>query len=721
MKRIYLFLMVPFLFLCCSKVADTDGDHITIISWSGLKTNGPDEQLSWAFPLLKKSGIDCYAGAFWDTESLLKGLDIAKENGMTIIGGTPIHRTPPGVAPEEEIRVMVEEAVPKIKDHPALMAYYLRDEPETWYMSWLGDMVRRIAAIDPTRPCYINLYPNWAWNEEHYKENIQDFADKVPVPFISFDQYPVTEENGERHLRPTWYRNLEEIRDLSLREGKPFWAFALAAEHYLGPPSPPAYYPEPTMGDLRLQVFSDLVYGAQAIQYYHSGGIVDTTLKTTAPVAEKIKVVNAEIQNLAPVFKDATVLGVWHTGTEIPRGTTRMEALPDPMVKSLVADNGAVVSLIEKKGMRYLAIVNRSPDKPQEVSVSFNKKVKRFGTDSSVRKTKGESLNLDAGDILVYGWKPENNKGEYKVAADPLYVDPVFNGSTDPMVCYNPLTSSYYMYYTSRRANVPGLEPIESCHGSPIGIAESKDGGASWSYIGDAVIDYHPDENPTYWAPEVIWSGQEFHMFLSYVPGIFKDWWHPRDIVHLTSQDGINWHKQSVLALSDNRVIDACIFPLPEGGWRLWYNDENDGKSIYYADSQDLYDWEDKGKAYSIVVEGEGPNVFALNGRYYMIVDEWKGLSVFYSEDLENWTKQEGRYLIDGKDGQRRGNHADVEVVDGHAYMFYFSDVYENDPETGERLFKGNAVHVAELIPDELGSLHCDTSRPSLINLMADK
>ena len=270
-----------------------------------------------------------------------------------------------------------------------------------------------------------------------------------------------------------------------------------------------------------------------------------------------------------------------------------------------------------------------------------------------------------------------SDKQEAKIADSPLFIDPVYNGSTDPMVCYNPNTRTYFMYYTSRRSNVEGLNGIESIHGSPIGIAESRDGGASWTYIGDANIDYAPDQNPTYWAPEVIYHEGRFHMYLTYVPGVFTDWNHPRDIVHLTSLDGISWHTESVLDLAVRKVIDACVARLPDGTWRMWYNNEPDGKTIFYADSKDLYTWEDKGKVTSIVTKGEGPNVFTLNGKIYMIVDEWKGLSVFTSEDYHTWTKQEGRYLVDGQDGQYRGNHADVEVVDGHAYMFYFSGIHQ--------------------------------------------
>jgi len=153
----------------------------------------------------------------------------------------------------------------------------------------------------------------------------------------------------------------------------------------------------------------------------------------------------------------------------------------------------------------------------------------------------------------------------YKMADKPLYIDPVYNGSTYPMVCYNFNTSRWYMYYTSRRSNIPGLNGIESVHGSPIGIAASSDGGATWEYIGNCNIDYHPDENPTYWAPEVIEYKGTYHMYLTYVPGIFTTWEYPRDIVHLTSRDCINCTTQSVLKLATQKVIDACIIRMPDG------------------------------------------------------------------------------------------------------------------------------------------------------------
>jgi hypothetical protein len=323
----------------------------------------------------------------------------------------------------------------------------------------------------------------------------------------------------------------------------------------------------------------------------------------------------------------------------------------------------------------------------------------------------------------------EENGIVFKLADAPLYIDPIFNGSTDPMVCYNRTTDRWYMYYTSRRSNVPGLNSIESIHGSSIGIAASDDGGATWEYIGDCNIDYRPDENPTYWAPEVIEFEGIYHMYLSYVPGIFKDWNHPRDMVHLTSNDGINWTKRSVLNLSGNRVIDACILQMPDGMWRLWYNNEEDNKSIYYAESPDLFSWTDKGKV-PIETVGEGPNVIYWHNKYYMIVDEWKGLSVFSSDDALNWSKQDN-YLIAGTpadqdetsitpgEGERevkvidgtKGNHADIEISNGRAYMFYFSHI----PSLHN--MRGTVVYVQELKYNEEGTISCDPLAPCYINL----
>lgn len=51
-----------------------------------------------------------------------------------------------------------------------------------------------------------------------------------------------------------------------------------------------------------------------------------------------------------------------------------------------------------------------------------------------------------------------------------------------------------------------------------------------------------------------------------------------------------------MLKLNIEKVIDVDVIVKFDGGFWFFYNDEFDGKLIYFVDSEDLYDWQDKGK-----------------------------------------------------------------------------------------------------------------------------
>lgn len=254
-----------------------------------------------------------------------------------------------------------------------------------------------------------------------------------------------------------------------------------------------------------------------------------------------------------------------------------------------------------------------------------------------------------------------------KLAPKPLFRDPPFDAPTDPVLCFNAETQKWTMYYTARRATAANAPGVQWVHGSNIGMGESSDGGATWTYKGTADIRYGKDQHPddyTYWAPEVIWTNGVYHMFLSYVPGIFNDWNHSRQIVHLTSKDGAKWDTVGPLDLKSDRVIDACVIQLPGGGWRMWYKDERGKNSLTYADSPDLMAWETKGPAVTDY-NGEGPKVVHWKGKYWLIADCWaKGQRVWSSDDCLHWTPQDGLLL---------GSHGDVVVSGDRAWWFYFT------------------------------------------------
>jgi hypothetical protein len=317
--------------------------------------------------------------------------------------------------------------------------------------------------------------------------------------------------------------------------------------------------------------------------------------------------------------------------------------------------------------------------------------------------------------------------GSGLVAAKPLYRDPVYDGAADPTVIWNPLVKRWWMFYTNRRANVPGLSGVTWVHGTPIGIAESADGGAHWKYVGTAQIELPAEyggTNVTCWAPDVTLAPDgTWQMFLTVVPGIFEDWNHPRDIVQLTSTNLLHWTNPRKLSLVSDRVIDPSLLRMPDGTWRLWYNDERSGKSIHYADSPDLANWTDKGLAFKS--RGEGPKGFRWHGKFWAIIDEWKGLGVFRSDDANTWTNQPSNLVAEpgkGEDDQVKGGHPDVVVSGDRAFLFYFTHPGRRGPDerkdgTEQRR---SSIQVVELKFKD-GWLTCDRDQPTQIMLPPPK
>lgn len=307
-------------------------------------------------------------------------------------------------------------------------------------------------------------------------------------------------------------------------------------------------------------------------------------------------------------------------------------------------------------------------------------------------------------------------------ASKPLFHDPVFDGAADPTLIWNKKEKKWFMFYTNRRASAPGLDGVTWVHGTRIGIAESADGGATWKYRDTCNILYRPDAGYTHWAPEVVEHKGTYHMYLTYVPGVFSNWNHPRWIVHLTSKNLIDWNFQSKLQLASEKCIDACVFRLPDGTWRMYYNNEADKKSMYYADSPDLYKWTDSGKKVVGDQGGEGPNVFFWHGKAWMVVDNWNGLGVYSSDDFINWKRQEKNILQEpgtGADDGVKGQHPCVVLKGDRAYIFYFTHFAQAKNYQGITDFsrsRRSAIQVAELEYAD-GQIVCNRDKPVFINL----
>lgn len=191
---------------------------------------------------------------------------------------------------------------------------------------------------------------------------------------------------------------------------------------------------------------------------------------------------------------------------------------------------------------------------------------------------------------------------------------------------------------------------------------------------------------------------------------------------HLTSADLRHWRHARPLTLASDRVIDASVSQLGDGTWRMWYKNERDGKSIYYADSPDLVSWTDRGQAVGDR-GGEGPKVFRWKDAYWMITDVWNGLAVYRSDDARTWIRQPGANLLAqpgaGPDDGVKGGHADVLVSGDRAYLVYFTHPGRVPGATGDGYEqRRSSLQVVELYERD-GLLTCDRDAPTYVRWQA--
>ena len=306
-------------------------------------------------------------------------------------------------------------------------------------------------------------------------------------------------------------------------------------------------------------------------------------------------------------------------------------------------------------------------------------------------------------------------------ADKPLFRDPIHDGAADPTIIWNHIRGTWWMIYTNRRANVAGLKGVSWVHGTHLGYAESTDNGRTWKYRGVIQLPIGtPDD--AHWAPEIIHADGHYHMFLSFVPGIHDDWSGTREMHQLISDDLIHWRHVQQIPLASNRVIDACVHRLPDGSWRLWYNNEADRKSIYTADSPDLFRWTDTGKAVGDL-PGEGPYVWQWRGAYYMVVDIWKGCAIYRSMDANRWTRQRDAILTEpghGPDDAVMGGHPMVVCSGDRAFLFYFTHPGRMPQNAGvdNTETRRSSIQVVELI-EKNGIITCDRDAQCLVALKA--
>lgn len=275
-------------------------------------------------------------------------------------------------------------------------------------------MVGRIRAADDSRLLYMNLFPTYARGEiaaiDDYDEYVDCYLRTLGTGFLSYDHYSITCDTAGNTLQtPDYYENLEIISRHAREAGVPFWAFALATAHYS--------FPNATRAHLRHQMFCNLAYGAQGVQYFTYWQFAGLGDSQDVPITNDgrrgtvwwhIRDLNREIQALAPVFLGCEVVDVAHTGDSIPVGTHRLTRLPGEVksVTSLTGE-GLLVSHLRNGEYDYLMIVTRDLNRNQQVEVVADDNVEFIVAGDAPLSASAVSPRqwLAPGDYLLYRWR----------------------------------------------------------------------------------------------------------------------------------------------------------------------------------------------------------------------------------------------------------------------------------------------------------------------------
>lgn len=373
------------------------GDDFPILAWYSLLG---DQVTKERYEEMAEAGFNISFSHFGTAEQVEQALEQSQGTGVKILITCG------------EMYDDTENTVKRFRHHPQTVGYFLRDEPTGADFPALAELARNIRKADDTKLLYLNLFPNYVSPEhlgaESYAAHVEEFINDIKLGMVSFDHYPVI-DTGVRNSH--FYANLEDITTESKKAGIPFWAFSLSTAH-----NP---YPVATRGAMRLQIFTNLAYGAQGIQYFtyttpgtevwnfHNAPIDDKSQRTE--VWDRVAEINHEVQTLKGVFLGAEMIKVRHTGQEIPAGTTALAEgdLPKQISKVEADGQGVVVSQLKNGTKRYLMVVNRDIFQPQRVTVEAAAEVMRYLPTGKVvpAATYSPSLYVEPGDMLLFGWE----------------------------------------------------------------------------------------------------------------------------------------------------------------------------------------------------------------------------------------------------------------------------------------------------------------------------
>jgi hypothetical protein len=294
--------------------------------------------------------------------------DIAAANFTVVIGGfganTPetVHRQI-ALCEKHDLKAIVATAgLPpaQLPEGPAVWGYKIRDEPSAKDFPSLQKTVAEIRKLRPGRLSYINLFPNYA-NEQQlgtktYDEHVRSFVQDVGVDVLSMDHYPRMKPGTDS--RGSYCSNLEVMRKYALQRDIPFWNFFNTMP--FGPHS------DPTEAQLRWQIYTSMAYGAKGVLYFcywtprgrefPKGGAIITAEGRKTRHYDQASRINHAVKNLGPTLMKLKSTGIFRIGPD----DNPNEVLKDTPITNLSRGDYLIGAFRHANGRQAILLNNYS-------------------------------------------------------------------------------------------------------------------------------------------------------------------------------------------------------------------------------------------------------------------------------------------------------------------------------------------------------------------------
>lgn len=375
------------------------GDEFPIVGYRAF--NNMDLATTQNFRIMHDAGFNLSLTWMKSEDELQKTLDAMQGTGIKLF------------LYSAGVRADIAGSVKKYMGNPAVAGMTYRDEAPVDFFPTLYKSSREFYDTDtvPSQIFYSNLLPNYAnaksMGVDSYEKYIEDFVKVVQIPLLSYDYYPFIEKNGVTTLSDGYYENFEQAASVVKKYGLTLWTFCLSSAHFS--------FPVPTQAMLSLEAFSGIAYGAQGIQYYTYAAIpddgpdfhdspIDGATGKKGAVWNRVRNVNQQIHAIEKYILGAHLVGAWHTGAKIPRGTKRLSAsnLPNGINYVYSDGMGVLVSHLQNGSDHYLMIVNRDWENSQKVTVDKAAYVTQISQKGRIINHPSRRITLKPGSWALY-------------------------------------------------------------------------------------------------------------------------------------------------------------------------------------------------------------------------------------------------------------------------------------------------------------------------------